>query len=92
MTIHCILVIYSLCFTWFGDCFVYRDLVFSLLGDNSGLTRPFVFFLRKGFYMEEGNVLHEGKNKIKVSTIAGRSQIRMQKIKFENKIVGNVSF
>ena len=42
--------------------------------------------------MEEGNVLHEGKNKIKVSTIAGRSQIRMQKIKFENKIVGNVSF
>lgn len=30
--------------------------------------------------MEEGDMLHEGENKIKAVTIAGRSQVRRQKI------------
>lgn len=29
--------------------------------------------------MEEGDVLHEGENKIKVVTIADRIQVKMQK-------------
>ena len=36
-----VLFIYPLHLMWFYECFIYGDLVFSLLVDNSGSIRPF---------------------------------------------------